>query len=333
MQQFTGYEYIQIDIANNFGLDKEIWSERLAWVRDNENKLEGLVNQADSPVLYHKAVTAYRDVQKGKPTGHLMGLDATASGLQVLACLTGCSKTAEAVNLTPSSQRKDVYQEVAGAMSEALRAPVNRSQVKKPLMTHYYQSQAVPKQEFNPKQLKAFYVALKGKMPGAENYLALVKQYWNPEAKYYEWTMPDGHYVKIPVIGVESKRIEIDELDHFKMQFQTTVVKPKGEGRSLAGNIVHSVDAYICRMMVRLAHEEGFDLLPIHDCFYAHPNYMNQVRQNYIDICSHIAEMNLLADILDQMSGTKSHYKPEEYVLPPLIKLSDLIKRAEYALS
>ena len=30
-QEFSGKDYLRIDIANSFGLDKEDWDVRLAW--------------------------------------------------------------------------------------------------------------------------------------------------------------------------------------------------------------------------------------------------------------------------------------------------------------
>ena len=31
--------------------------------------------------------------------------------------------------------------------------------------------------------------------------------------------------------------------------------------------------------------EEGFNVVPIHDCFYAHPKYINNIRNNYYEPC------------------------------------------------
>ena len=52
MTQFTGMEYLMIDVANNFGLGKKDWSERLDWFKANEGKLESLVKSAEEPALY-----------------------------------------------------------------------------------------------------------------------------------------------------------------------------------------------------------------------------------------------------------------------------------------
>jgi hypothetical protein len=211
-------------------------------------------------------------------------------------------------------------------MSEALKAPVERSVVKKPLMTFFYQSEAVPKAAFEGEQLTAFYQAIQGRMPGASEFLDLVKPLWNPKATHYQWTMPDGFVVRIPVLQAQTKVLEIDELNHFKMAYRTTVVAPVPKGRSLAANIVHSVDGYVCREMVRRANKQGYALYPIHDCFFSHPNYLNQVRQNYVDILAEISQTNLLESIISQLTGSSYSYTKHG-------EIAGLILGSEYALS
>ena len=80
MQFFTPLQYIQIDIANQFGLDKEQFEDRIAWVVANEADLESLESEADDLYRYGAAVMAYREVQAGKPTGHRVCFDACSSG-------------------------------------------------------------------------------------------------------------------------------------------------------------------------------------------------------------------------------------------------------------
>lgn len=78
MQTFNGKQYLAIDIANNFGLDKETWDNRIQWVKDNYQDLEQFEDQADEKFLFSKGVKTLRRVDKGEPTGFIMGLDATA---------------------------------------------------------------------------------------------------------------------------------------------------------------------------------------------------------------------------------------------------------------
>lgn len=138
MQTFTGIEYIKIAAANEFGKDKLSWVERIKWFDDNQANLRALALDADNKFLYIKALNAYDDAMKGKPTGYIMALDATASGLQIMACLSGCKKTAAAVNLINTGKRQDVYSTIAHEMNNNLNQSekVTRSLVKKPIMTH-----------------------------------------------------------------------------------------------------------------------------------------------------------------------------------------------------
>lgn len=80
MQTFTGFEYLLIDAANNFGLDKETYDSRIIWAKANLDKLEDFVEEADDKEQFYSAVLAIREAQAGKPSGHLVGFDAICSG-------------------------------------------------------------------------------------------------------------------------------------------------------------------------------------------------------------------------------------------------------------
>ena len=109
MQQFSGKEYLKIDIANNFGFDKLTWDQRINWFDVNEYQLESIVDRADEPALFYAGVKAYRDVQAGRPIGYMVSLDATSSGLQLLAALTGDRQAAELCNVVDTGTREDAY--------------------------------------------------------------------------------------------------------------------------------------------------------------------------------------------------------------------------------
>ena len=87
------------------------------------------------------------------------------------------------------------------------------------------------------------------------------------------------------------------------------------------------IDGYVVREMVRRAHAQGFEILTIHDSFWCHPNYVQNMRQNYLDILIEIADSDLLSDILSEITG-----EPIK-VIKRSNNLAQLMKDAEYALS
>lgn len=328
MQQFTGREYLKIDIANCFGLDRMNWDDRIHWVNDNEPVLEKVNVHADSPILYRKAVRAFREVQKGKATNHIMGLDATASGLQIMGALSGCHDTARAVNLIDTGHRMDVYSDIADFMNTHPGIYVDRSIVKKPVMTVFYGSTAQPKEVFGEgDKLVAFYQALKQRLGGAYELMGVLQNYWNPHAEFHQWTLPDGHVARVPVVNTVEKYLEIDEYDHMRFAYRAQVIGAKDRSRSLAANIVHSIDGWIVRQMVQAANAQGFWMAPIHDCFFASPNYMQNLRENYVKILQYIANSNMVTNILSEVTGFNVNYTKRSN------DLAYYIGKAEYALS
>ena len=326
MQLFSGLDYLRIDISNQYGMDKETWDNRLLWFHANESKLAELVSEADEPYMMSKAIMAYEDSLEGKEVGHNMYLDATASGISIMAVLSGCYETAKKVNLVNTGNREDVYGHVADAMDTMLDTEdkVNRSLIKQPLMTHFYCK--VDQEDLNDNQKEAFYILLKDSFTGAEEVKDLIQSYWNPNALEHSWVMPDGHKAICKSKEMVNAKVEIDELDTtFTYRFKAN--NPTKRSSSLAPNVIHAIDGYIVREMIRRANGRGFELVHVHDAFTALPQYMNIVRQNYIDILCEIADSDLLADILSQISGTKVEIEKTTN------DLSKYIRESEYSLS
>lgn len=126
MEIFTAFQYIKLDIANSFGLDKELFEDRLNWFEANKDNLSGLVDDADEPAQFYAGKLCYEDTKAGLPTGYLVGMDATASGLQCMAALTGCKVTARSVNMIDPDCRKDVYTDGYHAMIALLDGKMDK---------------------------------------------------------------------------------------------------------------------------------------------------------------------------------------------------------------
>jgi hypothetical protein len=285
-------------------------------------------DNAENPVAFRKALRALDLAEKGEPTNHMMGLDATASGIQVMSVMSADAEGARTVNLGNTGKREDLYSEVAASMSEVTGKEITRKQVKRPVMTYFYGSEAVPKEVFDDKKdLDGFFQAMQETLPGAFQLRNLFLKFWDPTVCNFEWAMPDGHFAYVPVLQVEEKGMEIDEANHFRYTMRKQVCKPKDRGLALAANIVHSVDAWIAREMVKRAYDAGFPLIPIHDCFFAPPNKMNLVRQFYVNILTELAQMNMVSNILTQLIGrTYTYMKMGK-------DIDEQVQQSEYALS
>lgn len=140
MKSYSGWQYLLIDAANQQGLDKLLFEDRIQWATDNLDILESLVDTAETKPLYLKAVQAIRKAQKGIPTGHLVGLDACCSGVQVMSAITGCIAGATATGLIDPNVRADAYTQTTKVMNELLHdqgisVDVPRADAKQALMT------------------------------------------------------------------------------------------------------------------------------------------------------------------------------------------------------
>jgi len=324
--EITNLDNMKIAIANHAGYDKLTWQGRIDWFNQ---QLSFDVSTFDEPILGDKALRAYYGAKQGRKSGYVMSIDATASGLQIMAALSGCKDTARVCNMINTGKREDVYTMIADMMNSRLNGKygVSRKDVKKPCMTTFYNSKANPKEMFNEKQLEAFYATLDGLMPGAMDIMEDINECWQYNSDVHQWTLPDGHIAKVNVTEMVDVRIEVDELDHRTFTYRYNKQQPSENYRSLVANIVHSVDGYIAREMVRRNHYEGIELVHIHDCFVFSPDFLQIVAQHYREIMAEIADSDLFSDILSEITG--------EYI--GVTKLSnDLAKdilNSEYMLS
>lgn len=251
MQTFSGLDYLKIDIANNFGHDKLSWNDRIDWFNANEPKLGQIYHKAVEPALAYAGIKAYDDVLEGKPIGYMISLDATSSGLQLLAALTGDRSAAQLCNVVDTGKREDAYTLIYQWMLNRIKdtAKISRDDAKDAVMTSLYGSTAIPRKVFGEGQLlKTFYDTMHALAPAAwelnEAFLAM----WDNDAYENSWTLPDGFHIEIKVMN------QVRETVHFQNQPFDVFYKinyPVKEGRSLGANTIHSIDGMIVREMTR----------------------------------------------------------------------------------
>jgi len=416
--EYTPTDYLMIDIATNYGdadlggkivdLDKVNFEERISWFKKQERAgtLTALITSADKPALYFAGLLAYNDMMAGKTIGYPISLDACSSGLQLLATMANCKKSALRCGVVSTGHREDAYSSLFETMKEkagTLKISATRKDLKNAMMKALYGSTAEPERIFGTgKALELFYETLEEEIPGAWNLNIAIKSLWQPFATEHVWTLPDGFEVCMTV-----RALDVDEVLFMgkKVSVYTKQLKGTPKGRSLSPNIVHSIDGLVVREMERrcsfdqnqvkkvldvcntaLARTKRrdsttgrgrkndellkklwanyvrsgflsarvidvidennismisaslvknlistlpikpFDMLTIHDCFKAHPNYGNDLRRQYNHVLSDLAKSEVLADIATQITGRKK-------ALQKLGNISKKILEANYALS
>lgn len=271
MQTFTGREYLKIDIANNFGLDKKTWDERIEWFDKNEANLAKLMNQADEPALFFAGVQAWEETKAGRPSGYPISLDATSSGLQLLACMTGDRSAAQLCNVLDFSpeaeaERRDGYTVIYNAMMELLgeQGRITREDTKTAIMTALYGSEAEPKRVFGEGiQLAVFHQVMRTLAPAVWELNEAYLDMWDSEVLMHSWVLPDNFHVQVKVMD-----IEIESVQFMNTPYETyrKVNRPKDKGRSLGANSTHSVDGLVVREMTRRC---NYDPIRVSDVWQA----------------------------------------------------------------
>lgn len=257
MKTYTGWQYLLIDAANHHGLDKLLFEERIEFMTKNLGSLELMVDQVEpkNKPLYLKAVMAIRKAQQGIPTGHLVGLDASCSGIQVMSALTGCAAGARATGMVDPNVRADAYTAVTKEMGAILGNAINvsRDDAKYATMTTYYGSKKRPKDIFgeDTPELDAFYKAAVTVAPGAWELLQDLLASWQPYALAHSWKLPDGFDARVKVMKKIEARIEVDELDHATFTYEFYENEGSRTGLSNVANLTHSMDAWVLRAMHR----------------------------------------------------------------------------------
>lgn len=312
LQTFTPKQYLQIDIANSYGLDKLTWDQRLEWFQQNEHQLMLLLPKADNPAMYYAGVKAWMDYKKGEPIGYPVSLDATSSGIQILAVLTGDKSAAQLSNVLDTGKRGDAYNSLFELMSQKAGTEIKleRKPVKSAIMTAFYGSEAVPRDVFGEGPLlKTFYDTLEEATPGAWEINKALLELWDPKAMKYSWVMPDNFHVHIKVTDqvMENVRFMGDDFTIFR-----TENRPIEQGRSLSANMVHSVDGFIVRELMRRCNYDSERIEYIRALLHEGPGAADQKpseNTGMVDLLWALYEKSgyLSARILDFLDSTNIH--------------------------
>lgn len=240
MANFNPNQWLAIEVANQYGI-KGSFNEKLAWTKQRLETLNRYKSKAKEPIAFLKAVNALREGLLGNVVYSPVSLDASASGLQIMSAVSRDTDALKITNLLGETV-VDPYQVIATEMN------VDRKSAKTASMTYGYGSRKVPESLFGKKGMYLFERAMYNTFHGACILKDALIEGWNPKKASYGYALPDNHYVDIPVLNQETEELE------YKDVFTTLKVYRKGrkdKSLEMAANVIHSLDSYVARTMIR----------------------------------------------------------------------------------
>lgn len=285
--------WLHMDVARAYGLDKATWAERLQWSQTHPELQKG----AKEPFTYKSAWEALQKALRGQPVDHLVSLDATASGIQCLSLMAQDEVSAEAVNLG-TSHVNNPYRRVQEHMG-----PYDYERVKQATMTSFYESVATPKDLFGEDYDK-FVAAASTMLPGPWIIKDAIASCMDCRDQY-RWTMMDGYRVVMDVTTPVECSMDIGNGHLISwMEHRKAAVRTKG----LTANITHSLDALVLREVLRRTH------CPYQ--WYEHIQPFGRIRAKDIRLAESILRWQdsqfVTFELMDYVDSHNQHMVPQE---------------------
>ncbi len=275
-------------IATCFGLDKEPRDKRYEWTFHNRGLIENIAKdpiatrsvweKADEPWQFLAACDEYWHccILKDKDTTGLpVAIDATCSGLQILAGLARDKSTAQLVNVLPADRPQDAYAKVAGVAKwncpDSVKDIIDRKVVKRVVMTIPYNAKPHSNRsyirdalkekgvEISQEDLTATVTAVRNAMqvvvPGPMAVMKWIETEVTKAIKRGEteikWVTPSGFHVTQRLMKPECSYIHLQLLGKCKVWAATgdsDVVDLMHHKNATAPNLIHSLDASLLHL-------------------------------------------------------------------------------------
>lgn len=332
--------YLAFQVATTYGLDKATMQERQDWVAANHDLISRVASDplgqlsewegASEPWQFLAACEEFHAcvIECSRSWTNLpIAIDATCSGLQILAGLARDRSTAQLVNVLPGEQPMDAYKVVAETAKPKLPSHLaellDRKVTKRTVMTIPYNAtkhsnrayirEALKEKgaEFTPDELTLIVNAVRDAMyevvPGPMRVMDWIKQEvgaaFKRGADSLQWETPTGFVVKQNRRKYKDRRVELEILGMCKIKLRDQPEGPdiNGHKSSTAPNLIHSLDASILHRAF-LKFDAPFTV--IHDsvlCRATDMGTLNRVvRETYYEIFS---ESNPLLDFAEAIGA------------------------------
>ena len=339
----TAVDWLKFHVATQYGLDKEPIANRIKWTEEHHNLIEQIVKDpidylhewevADEPWQFLAACEEYYACViscSRHYTGLPIAVDATCSGLQILAGLARDASTAKLVNVLPSDKPQDAYKVIAEAskpnIPECLHNVWDRKCTKRTVMTVPYNAKPFSNRGYIrdalaeknvevhkdvlTKVVSAVRQAMDEVVPGPmavmkwiESTVAeLIKQ----GAQEITWTTPSGFTVTQRLMKPEVEKLQLKLLGCVKKVSiavgESDEVDLLHHKNATAPNLIHSLDASLLHLSAL-----RFDapLALIHDSVLCRSSDMSIlsaiVRETYMHL---FAEHDYLNEWAEQVGAT-----------------------------
>ena len=281
-------QWLAFQVATTYGLDKAPMTERLAWVAENEDLITRIAKDpignlseweaADEPFsfisscdeYYHCVINCDRHY-----TNLPIAVDATCSGLQILAGLARDASTAKLVNVLPSDRPQDAYKVIAEQakphVPEHIRPYMDRKTTKRTVMTVPYNAKPFSNRGYIREALKekglevekddltvvvkAVRDAMGVIVPGPMRVMKWIEQEVSNAIdrglQELTWVTPSGFVVRQKLMKKDVKRIELQLLGSCKVHVaegDTDEVDKNHHKNATAPNLIHSLDASLLHL-------------------------------------------------------------------------------------
>jgi len=314
--------WLAFQVATTYGLDKATITERWEWVSLNNDLITAVATdpignldlwaQADEPWQFLAACEEFHAcciASTRQTTGLPVAVDATCSGLQILAGLARDRSTAQLVNVLPGDSPSDAYKAVAEEakrhLPERLRPFIDRKVTKRTVMTVPYNAtkhssrgyirDALRKAEVELESgdltliTNAVYNAMELIVPGPMAVMRWinkeVSRLMKDGATELSWVTPTGFKVYQKLMKQDILLIQLRLLGKCRVKVNvnngdTSEVDKSRHKAATAPNLIHSLDASI--LHYSFGSEQGFGGRPftvIHDSIMCRATDMDEVNR------------------------------------------------------
>ena len=334
-------QWLSFQCATTYGLSKASMPERMTWTLENRDLIKRIAEdpignlseweEADEPwtflaacdEYYHCVIKCDRNY-----TNLPVAVDATCSGLQILAGLSRDLSCARLVNVLPSDRPQDAYEVIANEAKPHvpvhLQPYMDRKTTKRTVMTVPYNAKPFSNRGYIREALKE-----KGVEVEKEDLTAVVKAVrdamnvivpgpmrvmkWietevaaaiDRGATELSWVTPSGFVVTQKLMKKDVKTVELQLLGRCQISVadgDTDEVDKKHHKNATAPNLIHSLDASLLHLS---ATRFNAPIALIHDsvlCRAADMSVLSAVvRQTYMHL---FAEHDYLTDWASQIGA------------------------------